>query len=156
MRNQPELEKFFFTFDAHLARCEEHANRVKLSQDEQEQCVRLRRVYTSLIGILFQSALPRRDQIKEAITQRFLVFLCLFFTTRIEHTTSINQTVPCSIMPVTLWMILAAREKSWTLRHRPLLIIFPIVSLREFSSTSPARDMSTLSINMACARFSWP
>jgi len=70
MRNQPELEKFFFTFDAHLARCEEHANRVKLSQDEQEQCVRLRRVYTSLIGILFQSALPRRDQIKEAITQR--------------------------------------------------------------------------------------
>ena len=70
MRNQAELEKFFFTFDQHLAQCEEHASRVKLSQDELEQCVRLRRVYTSLIGILFQSRLPRSDQIREAITQR--------------------------------------------------------------------------------------
>jgi len=70
LRNPTELEKFFFTFDAHLGDAEIHANRVKLSHDELEQFIRLRRVYTSLIGILFQSSLARVEEIRQCITKR--------------------------------------------------------------------------------------
>lgn len=74
LTHKDELEKFFFLFNDHLRSCEEHANRVKLTEEDLSQFTKLRRIFTNFLSILMKSMvkLANSEKLKEETKYRAL------------------------------------------------------------------------------------